>query len=101
MYWNRENRVEIRNVWLMTKKRSSEISADENEEICREKVKLWKFSSEPENFSKIGGKSETGGMHHGLRGMDAHSVSVCLPLSLFLCLNLFLLKDTESVYSPQ
>ena len=44
----------------MTKK-SSEISADEKQEIFREKVKLWKFSLESENFSKIGGKSETGG----------------------------------------
>jgi len=33
----------------MTKKRS-EISADENQEIFREKVKLWQFSSESENF---------------------------------------------------
>ena len=53
MYWNRG---EIRNLWSMTKKRSSEISADENEEIFREKVKFWKFFSESENLSKIGGK---------------------------------------------
>src|SRR6218665_3739953 len=43
------------------KKRSSEILAYENQEIFREKVKLRKFSSESENYSKIGGKSETGG----------------------------------------
>src|SRR6218665_219781 len=42
-------------------KRSSEILADENQEIFPEKVTFIKFSSEPENFSKIGGKSETGG----------------------------------------
>ena len=53
----------------MTKKRSLEILADENRKFCREKVKFLKFSTESENFSKIGGKSETGGkMHHGLRG---------------------------------
>ena len=51
---------EIRNLWSMTKKRSSEILADENKEIFREKVKLTTFSTESENFSKIGGKSETG-----------------------------------------
>src|SRR6218665_2856342 len=39
----------------MTKKRSSEILVHENQEIFREKVKLRKFSSESENFSKIGG----------------------------------------------
>ena len=56
----------------MTKKKSSEISADENQEIFREKVKLRKFSLESENFSKIRGKYETGGkcmMVSG--GMDA------------------------------
>ena len=53
---------------MTKKKRSSEILADENQE----KVKLRKFSSESENCSKIGGKSETGGkciMVSG--GMDA------------------------------
>ena len=45
----------------MTKKRSSEISADENQEIFQEKVQFRKFSSQSENFSKIGEKSETGG----------------------------------------
>src|SRR6218665_243757 len=56
---------EIRNFWSTTKKRSSEILADENQKIFREKVKLLTFSSESENFSKIGGN-----LHHGLRGMD-------------------------------
>jgi len=37
----------------------------------REKVKFVKFSRKSKKFSKIGRKSETGGMHHGLRGMDA------------------------------
>ena len=31
------------------------------QEIFREKVKLRKFPTESENFSKTGGKSETGG----------------------------------------
>jgi len=55
----------------MTKKRS-EISTDENQEICREKVKLWKFLVEPENSLKIGGNLKQGGkciMVSG--GMDA------------------------------
>ena len=55
----------------MTKKRSSEILADENRKIFREKVTFRKFYTESENLLKIGGKSETRGMHHGLRGMDA------------------------------
>ena len=43
-----------------TKKRSSEILVDENQEIFREKVKLFrKFVTESENFSKTEGKSET------------------------------------------
>src|SRR6218665_2985677 len=33
----------IRNLWAMTKKRSSEILADESQEIFREKVKLSKI----------------------------------------------------------
>ena len=52
-----------------TKKRSSEILADENQEIFREKVKFRKFVTESEIFRKQRGKSETRGeMHHGLRG---------------------------------
>ena len=46
-------------MWSMTKKRSSEILADENREIFREKIKFKKIL-QSENFSKIGGKSETG-----------------------------------------
>src|SRR6218665_3019307 len=46
----------IRNLWSMTKKRSSEISADENLKQFREKEKLLKFSSESEHFSKIKGE---------------------------------------------
>jgi len=56
---------EIRNVWSMAKKRSSEILADENGEICREKIT---FSRDLENFSKIGENLKQGEMHHGLRG---------------------------------
>jgi len=33
---------------------------DESQEICREKVKLLKIFRNSENFSEIGGKSETG-----------------------------------------
>jgi len=40
----------------MTIKRSSKISADENQEIFQEKVKFWKFFSESEIFSKIWGE---------------------------------------------
>ena len=55
----------------MTKKRSSEISADENQEIFREKVKFKNFSSKFENFSKMG-ESETGGKCIMVsEGMDA------------------------------
>jgi len=44
----------------MTKKRSSEILADENQKTFVEKVKLGKFYTESENFFReIGGKSET------------------------------------------
>jgi len=39
----------------MTKKKSSEILADESEETFREKVKLSKFFRKSENFSEIGG----------------------------------------------
>jgi len=59
-------------LWSTTKKKSSEVLADENQEISQEKVKFLEFFSESENFSKIGGKSEIGGkciMVSG--GMDA------------------------------
>src|SRR6218665_2590410 len=50
----------------MTKKRSSEILADENRKFCREKVK---FPQSLNFFSKIGGNlKQWGKMHHGLRG---------------------------------
>src|SRR6218665_623738 len=48
----------------MTKKRSSEMLADENRKNFWEKVKFRKFSTESENLSKIGGSLK----HHGLRG---------------------------------
>jgi len=35
--------------------------ADENQKNFQEKVKFRKFSTESENLSKIGGKSEMGG----------------------------------------
>src|SRR6218665_3554724 len=59
----------------MTKKRSSEILADENGKFFREKVKCYKFSKESKKNSKTGGKSETGGkciMVSG--GMDAPAI---------------------------
>ena len=62
---------EIRNFWSTTKKRSSEILADENQKIFREEVKFGKFSTELENFSETGGNLKQGGNHHCLRGMDA------------------------------
>ena len=67
MYWNRENKGEIRNLWSMTKKRSSEILADENREIFREKVKFWKFSR-VWKFLENRGKSETEGNAGSLKG---------------------------------
>ena len=70
---------EIQNLWSVTKKKkkkSSEILADENQEICRKKVKLRKFSSESENFSNIGGKSETEGKCIMVsEGMDAPALT--------------------------
>ena len=45
----------------MTKKKSSEISEDENQEIFREKVKFLKFLSKFDFFSKIGGNLKQGG----------------------------------------
>src|SRR6218665_953149 len=53
----------FKNLWSMTKnkKRSSEIFADESQEIFREKVKLSKNFRKSENVCEIGGKSETGG----------------------------------------
>src|SRR6218665_3649564 len=56
----------------MTKKRSSEILVDENEEMLREEVNFCKFSTESEIFSKIGGNLKQKGkciMVSG--GMDA------------------------------
>jgi len=47
---------------MIKKKKSSEILADErSQEIFRETVKLSKMFRKSENFSEIGGKSETGG----------------------------------------
>src|SRR6218665_2666863 len=54
MYRNRENRGEIRNFGSITKKRSSDILADENREIFRERYNLENFP-ESGKFSKIGG----------------------------------------------
>ena len=63
-------------MWSMTKKKSSEILADENGEFFREKVKFLKFYRKSKNISKIGGKSETGvKMHHGLREIGRPWVS--------------------------
>jgi len=58
-FWQRR---EIRNLSSMTKKRSSEILADENRRIFWEKVKClkFKFSIEFENLSKIGANLKLG-----------------------------------------
>ena len=61
-----ENRGKFRNL-----KRSSEILANENIKHFREKVIFFKFSSESENLSKRGGKSETGECIMASEGMDA------------------------------
>ena len=45
----------------MAKKRSSEILADENREICEEKVKMLTFSTESEKFLGNRGESERRG----------------------------------------
>ena len=60
-------------MWLLTnkEKRSSEILADENRKIFREKVKFGKFSTESEIFLKLGGNLKQREMDHGLGGMDA------------------------------
>ena len=55
MYRNRENRGKILNLWSITKKRLSEILADENVKNFREKVKFENVSKDSEKFSKIGG----------------------------------------------
>ena len=47
-------------MWPMTKKRSSEIFADENGKFFREKVKFLEFSRKSEKFSKIGGNLKHG-----------------------------------------
>ena len=39
--WKIENGEKIRNLWSITKKRSSEISADENQEIFGKIVKIF------------------------------------------------------------
>ena len=44
----------------MTKKSHQKFWQMKIEEFCWETVKLDKFFMEPENFSEIGGKSETG-----------------------------------------
>jgi len=51
---------------MTNKKRSSEISADENQEIFREKVKI--FIRERNFFENRGENLKQGEMHHGLRG---------------------------------
>ena len=52
--------LQIQNFMSMTKKRSSEMLADENRQTFLEKVKLGKFSMESEKFFRKMGKSETG-----------------------------------------
>ena|SRR6218665_1613381 len=65
----------------MTKKRSSEILADENREICRENVKSAQFFPESEKFVGIGGNPKLG------KRIIASEVDgrPCYYLSRFLC----------------
>ena len=81
----RENREEIRNLCSMTKKSHHKFLRMKIEKKFREKVKFRKFSTESEIFSKIWGKSETGGeIHHGLRGMDAPARRINLLTSTYI-----------------
>jgi len=69
MYWNRETEGEIRNLWSMTKNKVIRNFGWWKSKKFSGKVTFLKFSTESDNFSKIGGKSETGReMHHCLRG---------------------------------
>src|SRR6218665_1893830 len=73
----RKKQGENQNLWLMTKKRSSEFLADENPKIFRETAtfrKMFKFFLE-----NRGGKSETGRkciMASG--GMDTPAMICCM-----------------------
>jgi len=67
--------------------------ADENRKFFGEKVKLWKFSTESEIFSEIGGIWNRGEMHHCLRGMDAPgaaSVLILLYMYDIVCVVLYI-----------
>jgi len=58
---------------FLTKKWSSEILADENRKMFREKVKFRKLSTEFEIFLEIGGNLEQREeMHHGLYVHGTH-----------------------------
>ena len=58
--------------------------ADENQEIFREKVKLRKFSSESDNFSKIGENLKQGGNASWSQGDGRPCPHLLLPLRLLL-----------------
>src|SRR6218665_2976792 len=69
---------EIRNLWSMTKKGHQKFWRMKIEKFFGKREKFLKFSTESGNFSKIGGKSETGGkciMASG--GMDAPEHTSC------------------------
>src|SRR6218665_123295 len=68
MYRNKENRGKFQNFWWMTKKGHQKFWRMKIEKFLGKKEKFGKFSTESENFSKIGGNLKQGGkMHHGLR----------------------------------
>ena len=56
-------------MWSMTKKRSSEILANENRKMFREKITFRKFSPESEYLSKIGGNMKQGENVSGVLGL--------------------------------
>jgi len=89
MYLNSENRVEIRNLWSMTKKKVIRNLGGWTSRNFSGKGKIVKNLRKSENFSEIGGNLKQGEMHHGLRGMDApgrwtgvESLTLCELLSI-------------------
>jgi len=55
-------------IWVNDYEKIVRNLVNENQKFFREKVTLGKFSTEPEQFSEIGGNLKQGEMHHCLRG---------------------------------
>ena len=76
----------------MTKKRSSENLADENQKLYLEKVKLGKFSTNMRNFGEIGGNLKQGEIRHCLKGdgrpchLVSTGISFILPIANYTSL---------------